>query len=246
MTGRKQAVLVVGIGNVLLGDEGLGVHVARSLEAMQGSLPENLHVLEAGTALFDVLAEMARYPCVILVDAVRAGREPGTVYRADGLAEIASSGESRPAVSLHELDLSQTLRMAELLGYLPAQLSLLGAEPASMALGTQLSPPLAQAAEKIVALLLNELGVKADSEESAGQPATKARPLNSALSLGAAQQKTTQATGSQCLRLSSTQSSGRAVLRPGMPARAAGPHTKAPVRRGSRGPACRKSRGDNS
>jgi hydrogenase maturation protease len=156
MAERKQDVLVVGVGNVLLRDEGLGVHIARALEAMHNSLPDSLHVFEAGTALLDFLPDMARYECVILVDAIRAGREPGTLYRADGLAEIAGQIEPQAPVSLHGLDLGDTLRMAELLGFLPAQLSLMGAEPANTALGPELSPPLKKAAEKIVSLLLHE------------------------------------------------------------------------------------------
>jgi len=151
-----EKVLIVGIGNELLGDEGLGVHVARSLLGAKASLPPQVEVLDAGTALLDLLPEMSRYSRVILVDAVRAGQEAGRIYRLESLADFAGQLDTNPRMSLHQWDLMETLRVAEMLGLLPKKLSLVGAEPESIAPGTELSPKLTQAAEKIVSILLDE------------------------------------------------------------------------------------------
>lgn len=165
MSGERETILIVGIGNELLGDEGLGVHVARWLLAAKDSLPAQVDVLEAGTALLDLVAEMPRYSRVVIVDAVRAGQEAGTVYRVESVAEFARQLEANLPISLHQWNLIETLQVAGKLGLLPRQLTLIGAEPESIDPSTELSPKLAQAAEKIISILLAEASsMRADKE----------------------------------------------------------------------------------
>lgn len=151
---QNEKVLIVGVGNELLGDEGLGVHVARALLARGDSLPPHLEVLEAGTALFDILPLISRYSRVILVDAVRAGRESGSVCSIEWTGALDAPPENSLPLSLHQWDLMETLRLGRMLGLLPGRISLIGAEPEVIALGAGLSPKLALAAERIVSLLL--------------------------------------------------------------------------------------------
>jgi hydrogenase maturation protease len=155
MTASAETVLIVGTGNELLGDEGLGIHVVRSLVA-RTSLPAHVEVIEAGTALLDLLPEMARCSRVILIDAIRAGGEPGTLYRLEIVAGSVLQTDTSLPVSLHQWGILETLRSAEMLDLMPQQLTLLGAEPESVELGLELSPRLTKAAEKIVAILLQE------------------------------------------------------------------------------------------
>jgi len=155
--GGEQAAAVVGVGNVLLGDEGLGVHVARELIAGQRPLPEGVAVFDAGTALSDLAGELARYPRVIIVDAIAAGGEPGTVYRVDLREALAEAGGA-PALSLHDWGVLESLRAMELTGTLPPRLEMIGAEPESLAPGMALSPCLERAMRRIVDLLQRELG----------------------------------------------------------------------------------------
>jgi hydrogenase maturation protease len=166
MSSETDKVLVVGVGNALLGDEGLGVHVARSLLAAKASLPAHVEVFEAGTSLFDLLPEMSRYSRVIIVDAVRAGQEPGTVYRSASLAEAADEPETTAPISLHQWGLAETLRAAKMLGMLPQQLLLVGAEPENISPGTELSPKLARAAERIVSLVVAEASAVGEPDRS--------------------------------------------------------------------------------
>jgi hydrogenase maturation protease len=151
-------VLIVGVGNELLGDEGVGVHVARRLAAFGDRLSDGVDVLEAGTSILDAVIEMSRYSRVYVVDAMRGGQAPGTVYRLDELGELAKLPDSSVSLSLHDWGVRETLQAARLLGLEPQCLTLIGAEPASTAMRTELSPEVQRAAEKIVALLLNELG----------------------------------------------------------------------------------------
>jgi hydrogenase maturation protease len=156
MTASAETVLIVGTGNELLSDEGLGIHVVRSLVA-RVSLPAHIEVIEAGTALIDLVPEMAPHSRVILIDAIRAGGEPGTLYRIEIVAGSVLRTETSLPVSLHQWDILETLRAAALLGLMPRQLTLLGAEPEAMEPGLELSPRLTRAAEEIVAILLREV-----------------------------------------------------------------------------------------
>jgi len=79
MTNPTDSVLVLGIGNVLMGDEGVGVHVVRQLQAM--SLPDEVECLDGGTGSFLLLDAMQRARRVVLIDATIDGDTPGTVKR---------------------------------------------------------------------------------------------------------------------------------------------------------------------
>jgi hydrogenase maturation protease len=148
--------LIVGVGNELLGDEGLGVHVARHLLSSPDALPSSVDVVEAGTALFSVLGEASAYGRVILVDAVSTSRPPGTMYRLELDGEV-EPGLSEPArFSLHEQDLFATLVDAKLMGLLPTRLTLFGVEPARVRPALNLSPALRRALPRIVSAVLAE------------------------------------------------------------------------------------------
>jgi len=157
MTDTAETVLIVGTGNELLGDEGLGIHVVRSLRA-RACLPAHVELIEAGTALLDFIPQMARHGRVILVDAIRAGGEPGTLYRLEVVAGSVLQRETCLPISLHEWGIRETLWAAEMLGMMPERLTLLGAEPETVEPSLELSPRLAGAAEKIVGLLREVAG----------------------------------------------------------------------------------------
>ncbi|KAB2967038.1 MAG: hydrogenase maturation protease [Thermoanaerobaculia bacterium] len=174
----REQVLVVGIGNELLGDEGLGVHVARSL-LERPELPDcGLEVLEAGTSLLDALPEMARYQRVILVDAVVAGGEPGTIYRTRSVAPLLAAEMPPREISLHQWNLIEVFRVARTLNLTPAAVELIGAEPAQMGPGLELSPTLARSAARIVELLIAEHGGQTAPRagSAGGADSTPSRP----------------------------------------------------------------------
>lgn len=153
---QTERILIVGVGNELLCDEGLGVHVARALQAIKPALPAHVDVLEAGTSLMDALPRMASYSRVIIVDAVRAGKRPGRVHRIEADGGFDVPPECGVAVSLHEVGVAGTLAMGAMMGLRPKRLLIVGAEPERIEPGMELSPRLARAAKRIVALLLLE------------------------------------------------------------------------------------------
>ena len=157
MSSDAKSVLVVGAGNELLGDEGLGVHVARRLLEAGDLVPAHVTVVECGTCLLDLVPAMPRYSRVIVVDAIRGGGVPGTIYRAEIPEDLSGEFPDAPSLSLHQWGVMETLHAAKLLGSSPRRTTLIGAEPACMQPGLELSPALERAAAGIVAALLSEL-----------------------------------------------------------------------------------------
>lgn len=158
MDSQTDRILIVGVGNALLRDEGLGVHVARALQAMKPALPEHVDVFEAGTLMMDALPRMTSYSRVIVVDAVRAGKRPGSIYRIEADDGPATPPECGEAVSLHEIGVAETLSIGALMGLKPKSTLIVGAEPERIEPGTELSPRLVKAARRIVSMLLAETG----------------------------------------------------------------------------------------
>jgi hydrogenase maturation protease len=158
MDSQTERILIVGVGNELLRDEGLGVHVARSLLSMKPSLPPNVDVLEAGTSLLDVLPLMPLYSRVVIVDAVRAGKRAGHIHRVEVTDETAGSFEAGASVSLHEMGVMEALKLGAMMGFRPGSLFIIGAEPEQIEPGTELSPRLGRAANRIISILLREIG----------------------------------------------------------------------------------------
>ncbi len=137
-------LLIAGLGNLLMADDGVGVHAARAL--LQAP-PPGATVVEVGTAVVDALdlfAAVGRLRGRVLVlDAVRAGRAPGTIYRLNpdervALALPAGRAIGPAARALHDADLHSALGLIPLENR-PA-VTVLGIEPASLDYGVQLSP----------------------------------------------------------------------------------------------------------
>ncbi len=150
----EKRTLVAGVGNVLLGDEGIGVHAVRAL--MARGLPGGVDAVDAGTALDELLAELKGYGKLILVDAVRGGGRPGTLYRMEIRSRGDLAGVARP-LSLHEFGVAEALDQARALGVLPARVVLIGMEPECLAPGMELSKTCALALPGLIQLILAEV-----------------------------------------------------------------------------------------
>ncbi|MEN8186626.1 MAG: hydrogenase maturation protease [Bacteroidota bacterium] len=74
---EKDKILVLGIGNYLMGDEGIGVHSIHALSKIE--LPDNVDIMDGGTGSFDLMPILAQYPLVIFIDATMDSRPPGTI-----------------------------------------------------------------------------------------------------------------------------------------------------------------------
>jgi hydrogenase maturation protease len=122
-------ILVAGVGNIFLGDDGFGVEVARSLSQRQ--LPENVTVKDFGIRGFDLAyALLDPWDAVILVDALPRGEAAGTLYVVEpNLAGIGSQASSETAINPHGMDPVRVLNLAASMGTISAQVLVLGCEP---------------------------------------------------------------------------------------------------------------------
>jgi len=148
-------VNIVGVGSTLMGDDGVGPAVVDALARRGGSDGVALH--DAGLAVSDVLGRLDPADPLIVVDALRAGGQPGDVYRAD-LDELAlAEGSSAACLSLHELNVLPALRMEALSGRAFRNVTVFGVEPASIEWGEGLSAPVAAAVERVSNAILQHV-----------------------------------------------------------------------------------------
>ena len=133
-TGRQ--VLVLGIGNILNTDEGVGVHAVRALQAKYGE-PAGFALLDGGTLGLNLLPLVDDATHLLIMDAVDAGRPAGTVIELHG-EQIPLFGGAK--LSEHQLTFQEVLGLALLRHTLPENLALLGVQPESLAIGIGMSP----------------------------------------------------------------------------------------------------------
>jgi hydrogenase maturation protease len=145
-------ILVLGIGNILLRDEGVGVRVAQRLQGME--LPASVEVVDGGTAGADLLDVLADRKKVVVIDAVDTDIEPGAVLRFGGDELEPSKGAE---VSLHDVGIAETLAMTEMLGCAPESVVFLGVKPADLQPGLVLSERVADSMEHVIELVLAEI-----------------------------------------------------------------------------------------
>ncbi len=153
--GQDECVAIVGVGNSLARDEGVGpTAVARLREA---DLPEGVELIDAADDLLGVMDELAAFDRVILVDAVRAGRPPGTIHRLR-LEELeARAADLRGSASAHDFTVTRAVKLARLAGTRIPPLRVFGIEPAEVRLGVGLSEPVEAALERVVEEILDDL-----------------------------------------------------------------------------------------
>jgi hydrogenase maturation protease len=118
-------LLVLGVGNMLLTDDGVGVFAAQTLQNEEW--PENVRILDAGTFTHDIFYLFEGYDVVLVLDIVHCGGKPGAIYR---LTEDELVKNENQRLSLHDIDLIDPLNMAEMLHKKRPNLLVLGMEPA--------------------------------------------------------------------------------------------------------------------
>jgi hydrogenase maturation protease len=148
----NKEILVLGIGNILLRDEGVGIHVIEYLQKQ--AIPQNVDVLDGGTAGFDLLDIISDRRVIILIDAIDAGHPPATVVR---FTPEDLQVSSDPQLSVHNIDFAQALKMAAMMGCAPHKVIIFGVQPQTVEPGLALTEPIARLVPHIAALVLDEL-----------------------------------------------------------------------------------------
>ena len=145
-------ITAVGVGNLLLKDEGIGAHTTHALQ--QIDIPHNVRIVDGGTSP-DLPYYLENIDKLIIIDAVKTRGQPGTIYR---FHPYDMNIESEGIISLHELGLEQSLRMMRLTGNEPKETVIIGIEPKELNWGTELSVELQQKIPEIINAVLKEIG----------------------------------------------------------------------------------------
>jgi hydrogenase maturation protease len=148
-TTSSAQVLVLGIGNVLLRDDGVGIHVLQALEKRLGS-DARMRFVDGGTIGFMLAALMDEARDLLVIDAVRMAEPPGSArcFENEAMDRFLVGRLN----SVHEIGLRDVLDMARLSGSFPRRRALVGVEPATVELGEQLTPEVERGAATAVQL----------------------------------------------------------------------------------------------
>ncbi len=149
---ERAPVLVVGVGNILRMDDGFADAVLEILEAKK--LPSHVELFDAGTSAIDLMDVFNGRHKLIVLDAVRGGQAPGTLYR---FSPDQVENGALPMNSLHQVGLLETLQLGALVDCKPAETVVIGVQPADTSLGIGLSPEVQSAVENAAELVLKEI-----------------------------------------------------------------------------------------
>ena len=147
------SILVLGLGNILLSDEGVGVRIVEALDASH-DLPVGVDLLDGGTSGMDLLDMVADRDCLIVADAVNAAGPAGRLIRLED-DDIRALFELR--FSPHQLGLSDLLAALRLMEKAPRRVIIIGVVPQDLTLGLELSPAAACGRDAAVSMIVDEL-----------------------------------------------------------------------------------------
>jgi len=147
-----ERTLILGVGNPLMGDDGVGIEAVRMLA--EEKLPPNITVKDAATPGWTLVEWIKDWPAVVIVDAMQMGLKPGEWQCFDASDVRFTSSEE--AISLHDADLASGLALAEALELLPPQLTFYGIEPETTDHGMMLSPAVSANLPELVKNILDK------------------------------------------------------------------------------------------
>jgi hydrogenase maturation protease len=149
----EQVITILGLGNILMQDEGIGVHIANLLDKTYRFEPE-IRIIDGGTTGTDLLPYFEDSNKVLIIDAVNFEKHPGyieIIENDDILATITAK------ISLHHLGLSDILSVIKLLDIQPAEICLVGVQPSSIEVGLEMSDEINKISKEILHSVISKL-----------------------------------------------------------------------------------------
>jgi hydrogenase maturation protease len=146
-------ITVLGTGNILMQDEGFGVAVVEEL-GNRYLFPNFVKVLDGGTLGMELLPFLTESDHLIIIDAVKGGKPPGTLYEFTGDEVKLYFGQK---ISVHELGVRDILTSLEIMGIHIKELKLIGIEPETIDVGISLTEVVRQGVDKVVLMVINQL-----------------------------------------------------------------------------------------
>lgn len=140
--------VVIGIGNLLMGDDGVGIHAVKELMGRSFNI---LSCIDAGTSPFDAIAALETAENAVVIDAMKAGGPPGTIYK----SSLSECGDEVFAASLHGIDLKSAL-MLDRPKRLP-RITVFGVEPLFIGWSLELSEPVRRSLPLLIDFVIGEV-----------------------------------------------------------------------------------------
>jgi len=172
MTAASPRIVVLGVGNLLMTDEGVGVRCVEQLEA-SGALPRGVVAIDGGTSTHELYGDLQDLDLLVIVDAVASGGAPGSLVRLEG-DRIPSAFSNK--LSPHQHGINDLLATLKLVGRAPRRVVLYGVTPGRIELGMELSAEVAASLPAVMACVVVEVtGANPTHDEPT---APEARPLS--------------------------------------------------------------------
>ncbi|MFC2007384.1 hydrogenase maturation protease [Chloroflexota bacterium] len=162
---RPIKIVVLGMGNLLLRDEGIGIHVIDAMKETRSPDNVELELVDGGT-LPDAPLSFEEVDKLIIVDAVQADGEPGAIYR---FHPEDINLDNKALTSLHQISLLENLWLMEQFGQKPKDIVIIGIEPQDMSWGLELSTRLEKRVPQIIRVVLEEISSKHPGKPEKGE-----------------------------------------------------------------------------
>ncbi len=152
MPESDKKIVVIGVGNLLLADEGIGIHAVNELK--KENFPPYVEIIDGGTAGIDLLFLLEDASYAIIIDCVEAAAEPGAILRIP-VEELILQAPVQ-AISLHDINLVEALSLAKGLGKLPATV-IFGVQPGEICFDTELTTVVSNSLPRLIQLVKKEV-----------------------------------------------------------------------------------------
>jgi hydrogenase maturation protease len=150
---EPKKISIIGVGNILMKDEGIGVHVVKAFQERY-SVPDSVEIVDGGSAGLDLLEYFEGRDRVLIMDAVDFGREPGHI---DTLENDAIPARFGTKASMHHLGLLEVISVSKLLNAMPKELCLIGIQPKTIELGLDMTPEMWDNVEILIERMVDKL-----------------------------------------------------------------------------------------
>jgi hydrogenase maturation protease len=153
----EHRILVLGVGNSILKDEGFGIHVVEELQRRRAELkiPETVDIIDGATLGISLLYYIEGRDKIILLDVVNANADPGDIFRFT--SQEIKTKQVTYKVSMHQVTLFDVLTMAELTGRMAPEAVVIAVQPGVIDWGEELTPEVKAAVPKVIDMVLKEL-----------------------------------------------------------------------------------------
>ena len=158
---KQRKIVVLGIGNLLLSDEGVGIEVIKELRKKY-KLSEEVEIVDGGTGGFSLLPFIESANKLLVIDAISGDKSPGTIYKFKN-EEIPLNIMEK--ISLHEVNFADILNLAQLRGSYPEEIVIIGIEPETLEMQATLSETVRRKIPLLLSEVINqlkELGVEVE------------------------------------------------------------------------------------